>query len=86
MFEFLARVGAVILEDADVLDAGVALEILDTLRGETEELLDFGVAGRPKVAIVPGVLHQNFVRAYGTHAVVDAIAAACGIALNPVQR
>ena len=61
MFEFLAGVDSEILEDADVLDARVALEILDPLGGEAEELLDLGVACIPEVAIVLRVFDQDFV-------------------------
>ena len=47
MAEFLAGVFAVVLEQADVLDAGIALEVEDALGGDAQEVCNFVVAGAP---------------------------------------
>lgn len=70
MEEFLAGAFSMIFKDTDVLEAAIALEVLDAQGGEAEELLDFGVGGIPDVAVVAGVFDENFVSADGTHAVV----------------
>ena len=86
MAEFLPGAGAIIFIKADVLDARIALEIEDAFGGEAQELANFVVAGIPEMPVVTGILHQNFVRANGAHAVVDAVAAAVGFAFNVVER
>ncbi len=86
MGEFLPGVLAVVLEEADVLDARVALEVEDALGGEAEEVCDLFVAGVPEMAVVARIFDQHFVRADGVHAVVDAVAAAAGIAFDAVKR
>ena len=52
MLEFLPGIDSVILEDADVLEARIALEVLNALRRQQQELLDLGVAGVPQLAVV----------------------------------
>ena len=69
------RLSAVIFENADVLEAGVALQILNAQRGQTQKLFHFGVARIPEMAVMTWVLQQNLVRAHRPHAVVEAIAA-----------
>src|SRR6266852_6695233 len=59
--KFLSRGLAVILENADVLEAAVALQILNPLRRQTQELFDLGVAGIPDMAIVARIFPQNCV-------------------------
>ena len=86
MAEFLSGVLAVVLEETDVLDAWVALQVEDALGGQAQEVPDFIVAGVPQMAVVARVFDQHFVRAHGVHAVVDAVAAAAGFALNAVER
>src|SRR6266550_4670638 len=63
MLEFLSRAGALILEDADVFETAVALQILNTLCHQAQELFQFGVAGIPQMAVVMGVFEQKLVRA-----------------------
>ena len=86
MAEFLPGVGAVIFEKADIFDARVALEIEDAFGGQTQELPDLFVAGLPQMPVVSGILDQHFMRAHRAHAVVNAIAAAAGLAFNVVER
>ena len=43
--EFLSRGLAVILENADVLESAIALQILNPLRGQTQELFNLDVTG-----------------------------------------
>ena len=62
MLEFLSGHGPVILKDADVLEAAVALEVVDALAGQQQELLDFGVARVPQLAVVADILDQHLVR------------------------
>src|ERR1700733_4907645 len=55
MAELLASAGAEILEQANVLYAGVALEVQDALGGQAQELPDLIVTGEPEMAVVAGV-------------------------------
>src|SRR5207302_5169676 len=82
MRELLPRILAEIFEQADVLKAGIALQIEDALGGEAEEMRDFFVGCIPKVTIMIRIFHQHFVRADGSHAIVDAVAAAPGLPLD----
>ena len=77
---------AVILENADVLEAAVALQILNPLRGQTQKLFDLNVAGIPDMAIVARIFQQNFVRSHRSHAVVESVAAAGRLAFDVVKR
>jgi hypothetical protein len=86
MLELLPGVASVILENADVLQARVALKVLDALRGQPEKLLDFVVAGIPELAIMAEIFNQHLVGADGAHAVVETIAATRGLTFNPVKR
>src|SRR5689334_3183784 len=52
--EFLPGILAEIFEQADVLDAGVSLQIEDALGGEAKEMADFFVGCIPEVAIMAG--------------------------------
>ena len=70
VIEFLSRRLAMILENADVLKPAVALQILNSLRGQPQKLLDFDVLGIPDVAIVPWIFQQNLVRSDRSHAVI----------------
>src|SRR6202140_2308397 len=83
--EFLSRSLAVILENADVLESAIALQILNPLRGQTQELFDLDVTGIPDMAIVAGIFQQNFVGAYRSHAVVESVAAAGRLAFDVIQ-
>ena len=78
--------GAVILEEADVLDARVALEIQNALGRQAQKLPNLVVAGIPQLPVVPGILDQHFVSAHGTHAVVNAVAAPARLAFNVIER
>src|SRR5580658_3836226 len=86
MAEFLPGVWPEILEEADVLDAWIVLQVHDALGGQSQELPDLVVAGLPEMPVVPGIFHQNFMSADGTHAIIDAVATAVGLAFNVVQR
>ena len=57
MLELLSGAGAVVLEDADVVEAAVALQVLNALGGQQQKLFDFGVVGVPQLAVVPGIFH-----------------------------
>src|SRR6202790_4431906 len=83
--EFLSRGLAVVLENADVLESAIALQILNPLRGQTQELFPLDVTGIPDMAIVTGILQQNFVSAHRSHAVVESVAAAGRLAFDVVQ-
>ena|SRR3984957_16418158 len=85
MLELLPGAGSMILEDADILEASVALEILNALCGQEQELFEFAVACVPQMPLMRRIFHQNFVRANGAHTVVDAIAAAGSLAFDMVQ-
>src|SRR6202158_2071711 len=86
MAEFLPGILAIILEQADVLDARIALEVEDALGDQAEEVCDLIVAGIPQVAVVARIFDQNLVRADRVHAVINTVAAAAGFALNAVKR
>src|SRR6266404_2817649 len=83
--EFLSRGLAVILENADVFEPAIAFQILNPLRGQTQELFDLDVTGIPDMAIVAGIFQQNFVSAHRSHAVVESVAAAGRLAFDVVQ-
>ena len=86
MRELLPRILAEIFEQADVLKAGIALQIEDALGGEAEEMRDFFVGCIPKVTVMIRIFHQHFVRADGSHAIVNAVAAASGLPLDTIER
>ena len=86
MIEFLPGCGAVILENADVLEPCIALQILNAQRGQTQELFDFRIARVPEMAIMAKVLEQDLVSADGSHAVVKAVTAARRLAFNVIKR
>src|SRR5271165_4227711 len=86
MAEFLPGVLAVVLEETYVLEAGVALEVENALGGEAEKVRDFLIAGVPQMAVVAGIFDQDFMRADRVHAVINAIAAAAGLAFDVVER
>jgi hypothetical protein len=86
VLEFLSGCRAVILENADVLEPAVALQILYSHRGQTQELFDFEVARIPEVGVVARIFEQHFMSADRSHAVVEAVAAARRLAFDVVQR
>ena len=86
MAEFLPGVLAVILEQADVFDARIALEIEDALGGQPQEMSDLIVAGVPQMPVVTRIFDQNFMRADRVHAVIDPVAAAARFTLDMVKR
>src|ERR1700675_759715 len=83
--EFLSRGLAVILENADVLESAISLQILNPLRGQTQELFDLDVTDIPDMAIVAGIFQQNFVSPHRSHAVVESVAAAGRLAFDVIQ-
>src|ERR1039458_3205845 len=56
MAELLAGILAVVLEEADVLDARIALQVEDALGGDAEEVRDFVIAGAPPLGPVDRVV------------------------------
>ena len=56
MLKFLSGIGSVILEDADVLEARIALQVLNAMRRQQQELLDLGIARVPQL---PVVMHDS---------------------------
>ena len=86
MAKLLTGIFAVVLEETDVFDAGVALEVEDALSGHAEKMSNFFVAGAPQMAVVARVLDQYFMRAHGLHAIINAVAAAARFAFNAVER
>ena len=65
---------------------GIALEVEDALGGQAQELPNLIVAGLPQMTVVAGILHQHFMRAHRIHAIVDAVAAAAGLAFDVIER
>jgi hypothetical protein len=86
MFELLTGSLAVILENADVLEARVALQILKPERGQAQKLFHFGVAGIPEMTVVTGIFQQHFMSADRSHAVVETVAAPQRFALDVIER
>src|ERR1019366_2580302 len=86
VLEFLSGFLAMILENADVLEPAVALQILNPLRGQAQELFDFEIARIPEMAVVAGIFDQNFVSADRSHAIVEAVGAAGRLAFDVVER
>ena len=84
MREFLSGAFAVIFEDADVLEAAVALQVLNAQRGQVEKLFHLDVARVPDVAVMARIFYQNFVGADRSHTVIEAFAAASRIAFDVV--
>src|ERR1700722_14520627 len=86
MFEFLSGRSPIIFENTDVLQAGILLQILDTLSDEQKKLLDLRRACVPQLPVVTRIFQQNFVRANRSHTVVNAIAASRSFTFHPVKR
>src|SRR6266849_6635869 len=86
MLEFLAGVGSMGFEDADVLETRIAFQILDAMRDQQQELFQFSIACGPKLPVMPEVLYQHLVRAHRRHAIVETIAAPRRLTLDPIQR
>src|SRR5437764_3952226 len=86
MVEFLTAERAMVLKDGDVFKSAVALEINDALGGEPEKLLDFRVAGVPKIAVVARIFNQHLVRSYGAHVHVEAVFLAVRFTFASVNR
>ena len=70
MIELLSGALAVILEDADVLEAAVALQILDAHRCQPQELFDLAIGHIPHVAVMTRIFDENFMGANRPHSVV----------------
>ena len=83
--ELLSGMAAEILDDADVLEAAILLEVVDTLSAKRQVLLDLAVVGVPQLAVVAGILDDDLVRADRLHGVVQAVARAAGLAFDPVN-
>ena len=83
---FLAGEGTVILVDGDILEAAVALQILDAMPPGLQDQQNLIVGQILELAVVFGGLDDDFVRAHRLHLVVAPVGAALGIALDAVQR
>src|ERR1700679_3695694 len=55
MYDLRARRIAVILKNADILQAAVAFQILQSLRNQAQELLDLRLARIPQVTVMPWI-------------------------------
>jgi len=86
MRAFLARKGPVILVDRDILEAAVALQILDAMPPGFQNKQDLVVGQIFELAVVFGGLDDDFVRAHRLHLVVAPVGAPLGIALHTVER
>src|ERR1700680_1471372 len=86
MTKFLPGALAVVFEETDILNARVALEVEDALGSEAEKVRDLIVAGAPQVPVVARIFDQHFVSTDRVHAVIDAVAAPAGFALDAVER
>src|SRR5579863_1328293 len=76
MLELLPGGATVVLENADVFEAPIALQILNALRDQKQKLADLEVAGVPQMTIVARILHQHLMSADRTHAIVNAVSPA----------
>ena len=76
----------VILEDADVLEALIALQVLNALRRQPQKLPDLDVARIPELAVVFGIFDQHFMRADRAHAIVQTVPTPRRLTFDPVQR
>src|SRR5258708_37434995 len=85
MVEFLSGCLPVILENADVLETAVALQILNPLRGQPQELFDLDVTDVPDMAIVAGAFPQELLSAHPSHAVGEPVPATGRAAFLIVQ-
>src|ERR1700689_1796633 len=86
MLEFLSSAAAVVLINADVLEAPVALQVLNALGHQQQKLSDLGVAGVPEMPVMARILDQHLVGADGAHAIVDTVSPARSVALDVIQR
>src|SRR5271166_4021406 len=86
MVKLLSRHAAEILEDADVLEASVALQVLDALAAESKILLDLAIVGVPQVAVVARIFHDDLMRSDRLHGVVQAVARAARLTIDAVER
>ena len=75
-----------ILEHADIFEAGITLQVLDAVRSQQQKLLDFSIAGIPQLPVMTKILHQHFMCAHRRHAIVDAVTATQWLAFNAIQR
>ena len=86
VLKLLSGTQAEILVDADVAEAGIALQVLNALRCQQKELLDLGIIGLPKLTVVLRVLDQQFVGTQRRHAVVETLTPPIGSTLNVINR
>src|ERR1700690_3487111 len=85
MLEILSGSVSVVLVDANVLEAPVALEVLNTLGGQQQKLFDLEITCIPQVTIVRGVFHQYLVSTNRAHPVVNAVPTASCFTLDVVH-
>ena len=83
---FFPGLRAGIFKDGDVFEAGVAFQVGDAAGPGVEDAFDFFVGHLGKRAGVVGSFDDDFVRADGGHAVVDAFRAAARVAFDAVER
>jgi len=86
MAEFLASMGTEILAQAYIFNSRIMLEVENSFRSKTQKMADLFITGIPEVAIVTRVFDKNFMRSDSSHAVINAISAAAGLALDVIER
>src|SRR5579859_2211098 len=86
MAEFLSSALAVILKQADVLDARIALEVKNALGDNAKVVSDLFVSRSPQMAVVARVFNDHLMGAHRMHPVIDAVAATARLALDAVER
>ncbi len=85
MLELLPGTAAVVLEDADILEAPVTLQVLNALRRQQQELADFWSLAFQRCPSWRGFSISTSCAPTGTHAIINAVRPAQRVALNVVQ-
>ena len=75
-----------VAEYAHIAEAAVLLQVYDSRNESAQDLRHIFIAGLGKSHVMPGVFDDHFVRAQGTHPVVDALGATLRVTFDPVER
>ncbi len=75
-----------ILENGDVLEAGVFLEIENALRISLEDALDLLVFHAAEPGVVVRRFDDDLMRADGSHAIVNAFRSAPSVTFDAIER
>ena len=86
MVELLPRHATEILKNADVLETGVAFQVLNALAAKRQVLFDLAIFGVPQMAVMAGIFHDDFVRSDRPHPIVKPVARSPRLAIDSVQR